>query len=755
MLPEESPPPEPPDPEDAGTATLAASLGFLPFPLSFPFPLPFWSELDPAVVSGGAVVAMLPCAEEADGVEGECAPDCGTFGRYSSPAGPAKAEGARTSEIIPAAQSPTTVLRTIIRNGEGANILPSPTNWLGAMVSTMRQHAGAGLVAAAVVIAAFTQGLFNPTGYAAASIVIWAAVVAGLVGRGLPSAPVGTLAALAGLCLAATVVLAIASVAWASDQGRAFDEGVRVSFYLGLFVLATCTANRPGRAQWVAGLATGLGVILVVALFAFLQPGLLTSGASDVPNAAGRLSYPIGYWNGTAALLAAAALLLAYGATRAPTRLLRSTATATIALALLGIWLANSRGGAAAVLIGGAVLVAASPDRARQLVSVAIGALGAAVLIVVSEQMDALTGGVVDSAMRADGHWMSALCVVVAGVAGAMAWWADSRRLRLRVSRRLGIAIAAVAIAGAVVGMIAANPAERFREFKAPPSVRTGVPVGAAELSSNGRWQFWSVAVDAFESNPIGGVGSGSYEDWWARHASVPLFVRNPHSLPLQQAAELGIPGIVLFLGFLVALALAALRRIGAGRDGDAGILVAVALAGAAGAAVDWTWEIPAVFGPAVICSALLLASAPSRPLARGGYWLGMGTVTAAWIAMIAGGLVVLTDLELQRSKDAAAANRIGEGIDRARAARTIQPWSAEPYTQLAQLEADQGNVSQALVDLKEAEKRDSQDWRLPLIEASLQQRRGDGAAARLAYERAQRLSPIPLASVVPPPNQG
>ncbi len=94
-------------------------------------------------------------------------------------------------------------------------------------------------------------------------------------------------------------------------------------------------------------------------------------------------------------------------------------------------------------------------------------------------------------------------------------------------------------------------------------------------------------------------------------------------------------------------------------------------VAGAVGAAVDWTWEIPAVFGPAVICAALLLASAPARPLARDGYWLGLSTVVAAWVAMVAGGLVLLTNLELTQSRDAAAANRIPEGIDRARAAKT------------------------------------------------------------------------------------
>src|SRR5215218_132450 len=105
-----------------------------------------------------------------------------------------------------------------------------------AMVSTIRQHAGAALVAAGLLTAAFAEGLFNPSGYAAASI------------------------------------------GWASDEGRAFEEAVRVSFFLGLFVLVVCTGTRAGRAEWVAGLTAGLGLIAVVALFAYLQPAVLDSG---------------------------------------------------------------------------------------------------------------------------------------------------------------------------------------------------------------------------------------------------------------------------------------------------------------------------------------------------------------------------------------------------------------------------------------------------------------------------------------------
>jgi hypothetical protein len=626
---------------------------------------------------------------------------------------------------------------------EDAKILTGPKSARTDLASTIRQHAGAGLVAAGVFTAGMAEGFFQPTAYAAGSIVIWAAVIAGLVGRALPTAPVGRTAAVAGICLAATAVLATASVAWASDQGRAFEEAVRVSFYLSLFSLAVCTAAPGARREWLGGLAAGLGALSVVALFAYFQPGILDSGHSEIPNAAGRLTYPTGYWNATAALLAAAVILLAHEGVRAPSGALRTAATAMIPVAALGIWLASSRGGAAAALIGLVVLVAASTDRQRHLLTIAIGAGATAALILAAEQMGPLTSGLLDSARRADGDRMSALVVAVVAVAGWVAWRLDGSRPRLRVPRHVLVTAGVVAAAGLVAAVIAVNPAERFREFKAAPPASGGVPVGAAGLSSNGRWQFWTEAVDAFESAPLGGVGAGGYEDYWAQHADVPLFVRNPHSLPLQQGAELGLPGIVLFLGFVVAVAVAAGRHLAAGLAGDAGVLVAVLVAGSVGAAFDWTWELPAAFGPAVVCAGLLTASAPSPRRLRDGYWLGIGSVALAWVGIIAGGLVVLSQLQLDQSRGAAATNRVADGIDRAEAARTVQPWSAEPYTQLALLEEQRGDTEQALVELKKAEARDSEDWRLPLIEARLQQTRGDESAARTALERARQLSPM------------
>jgi hypothetical protein len=600
-----------------------------------------------------------------------------------------------------------------------------------------------------VLVAAFAEGLFNPTGYAIASIVVWAAIIAGLASGALPTGGVGWLAAAAGLCLAATAVLATASVGWATDQGRAFEEGVRISLFLGLFVLAVCTGTRRDRDQWLIGLTAGLGAVAIVALLAYMQPGLLDSRHSDIPNAAGRLSYPVGYWNGAGALLASTAVLLAHAGMRASTRLWRSVAVAVFPLAILGIWLTSSRGAGFALIAGIVVLIAASSDRSRQLVTVLVGAIGASILIVVAQLLPDLTSDVTDAAMRSDGDIMSAICLPVAAGTGALAWWADGREPALHLSRRVMLVACGLALAAAAVGIVLADPGERLHEFEKAPPTRAGVAIGAADLSSNGRWQFWGGAIDSFADHPVAGVGAGGYEDWWGRNATVALFVRNPHSLPLQQASELGIPGLLLFLGFAAALGIAVLRIARQPPGGDLGVLMAVVLAGGISAAVDWTWEIPAVFGPVVICAGLLLAATPSRPLARSGSVLGIATVATAWVGIVAGSLVALTHLELDRSRDAAAANRIDSGLARARAATTVQPWASEPYTQIALLEEQRGDLPGALTALREAQERDPDDWRLYLTQARLEHERGDNAATTQAIKRAQGLSPLPLDSLI------
>ena len=615
------------------------------------------------------------------------------------------------------------------------------------MSFTIKQHAGAALVAAGVLTASLFDGLFDPVAFAVSSVVIWTAVLAGLLSRSIPTAPVAGTATGAGLCLAALVVLAGASVSWATDQGRAFEEAIRISTYLGLFTLAACTASPRGRKEWIAGLTIGLGIVAALAVASWLQPGLLDDrGLVDsIPEAAGRLSYPIGYWNGLAALLGASAILLAHAGVRAPDARLRAIAVGAMPVPLLGIWFTTSRGAAVAVAVGLAVLLLINRDRGRQLIAVAIGCAGGALAVLIASRMNALTDGLTDSTGRAEGDWMTLILVAVVVATGLAAWLVERSDRGLTLPRSAAVPLMAVAAVVALAAVVAIDPVERFNEFtEAPPESETAgfISAGTSDVSGTGRWQLWGEAVDAFASAPVAGIGAGGFEDWWAQNATIGFFARDTHSLPMQQLAELGLIGLGLLLGFVAAIVLGAWRWLTRGRDGDPAVLIAVIVAGAISAAIDWSWLIPAVLAPVAIAAGLLTASAPAGETRRDSYALGLATVALAWVAMMSAGLVVLTEVKLEQSRSAAADGRLDDAVDRALEARTVQPWSPEPYTQLALLEEERGNLDEALRRLEQAQARDSEDWRLAFTEARLHDQRGDPAAYQEAFERARALNP-------------
>jgi O-antigen ligase len=601
------------------------------------------------------------------------------------------------------------------------------------MISTIRQHAWTGLVAAAALTAALAEGLFEPLGYAAAALAVWSVIAVCVIGRRFDFVPIGRLALIAGLLLAAVTALALLSTLWAKDQGRAFEEGVRAALYLGLFTLAACTAREDARRRWVAGLALGLTIAGGIALFAYLQPGILESGRSEVPNAAGRLSYPIGYWNGAAAMLAMGGVLLAFCGANAATRLMRTLATAAI-------WLTSSRGGLIALGLGWLVMLAVTRIRGRLLKTIVLGGVAGIVLILIGRQLDALTSGALDAARRSDGDTMSVFLAVGTVLTGAVAWTLDHRVPRIHISRGPAIAMLAVLIVAGGLGVALIGPEKRIRDFTEAPAPNAQAQI--VGVNSNGRWQFWKSAADAFDSSPAGGLGAGGWEAFWGAHSTIPRFARNPHSLPMQSAAELGVPGIALLLGFTAVLVTAAVRRLRVRPQADGPVLVGVLVAAAIGAAVDWTWEIPGVIGTAVVCAGLLAATSPPRLGARRA-WLGTLTVLIAYLAIAASALVLFSDIELRRSRAAADTGDFDTAITRARDALTFTPWASAPYTPLALIREDRGDYATALADIEEAEARDADDWRLLLIETRLQTRLGNQAAAAVALREARASSPF------------
>jgi tetratricopeptide (TPR) repeat protein len=622
------------------------------------------------------------------------------------------------------------------------------------------------IVAAALVALALADGGSDPIAYSTGAVAIWSTVLVGIATGWLPRSRPGALALGAGACLAAVAVITGLSAVWASDPGSAFDEAVIALAYAGVFALVLLAAGPGSGRAWLAGLAIGLVAISLLALGARLEPSLFGDGEAELiaalPAAEGRLSDPFLYWNALAGAMAAAIVLLTwFGATAGP-RGWRAAAIASIPPVTLTLYLATSRGGVAIAAIGLAVLLLASRDRLRLLAALALGAAGGGVLIGIAAAREDLVDHPLSEAARDQAGGLELALVAVIAVVGLVAylagpWLVRLRDPSLRLRRPHWIALGAAAAVAVAALAVVADPVERWEEFKRPPDVPQAGE--ARELfargGSSGRYQFWSTALEAFEDDPFKGIGASGYEYYWNEHGSLPMPGPNGHSLVLDTAGELGLFGVAAVAGFAAMVLVGGARRVLRERSAGttpAAPALAVAAAGLAQAAVDWTWENPACFVVTVVCAGLLLGPAtgaeePAAPAAgerrtRRRFAGGVVVLGFSWIAICASALLLLTNLSLSSSRDSFGDGDLEQAADAADDAIDLQPWAAEPRQQLALvLEAERDLVA-ARTEIDEAIERSPEDWRLWLVSARIALEAGDEEAARADATHAQDLAP-------------
>ena len=622
-------------------------------------------------------------------------------------------------------------------------------------------------MAVAYVAIAIGNGGYSSQVQAAATVVVWWAVVVAIALGGWPRSRVPGAALGAGAFLAALAAWTAASLGWTADAGGTFVEVVRVLGYLGLFALIVIASPRASARDWLGGAAIGLMMIAGLALVSRFEPSF--SGdqqlATLLPAAAGRLSYPIGYWNGLAAVMAIGIVLLAWLGAHARAAAARAVAVAVIPLPILVIYMASSRGGVAAGAVGLAVLLAIGPDRARMFAGLAIGGLGGALLVSLASSRHELIDALGNSAAAAQGDQMLAFSIAVIVAVGLLRLMVDEPLEWLdvpyRLTRAVGVGVVVVAIAGIVV----AGPAKRWDEFKSVGRLETQSTYVATHLSSgsgSGRYQFWSAAIDAFKAHPIDGIGAGGYEAYWDRHGSLSVPVRDAHSLFIESMAELGLVGLLIVLGFLGVAIVAGSRRAPTRSPGAVvGAALAVLATGMLSAAIDWTWELPACFGLVVLAMAVLTGPAtlevegamrPPSGVVVGGAgpgprgsprtWLGIATLVVAAVAIWAGGISFLTEAKLSDSRDEVSNGNLPAAAQAARDASSLQPWAADPRLQVALVEELAGHLKAANRDLDEAIDHARDDWQLWFVKARLEVKAGDVHAALRALHRARVLNP-------------
>lgn len=625
------------------------------------------------------------------------------------------------------------------------------------------------LLAVLLFALAFANGGTGLTARTLVALVAWWTVVAAVVLGVRPLTQTSRASLVPGLALAAYAALTLASATWASSAEDAFTEFNRVTLYLGVFFLATML----GRAS-LGRLCDGLGIAIAAVALAGVGTRLFPELPSDrgitdsLSDAATRLSFPIGYWNGLAIFLALGFPLLLRLAIEAATPARRAAALASVPMLSVAIYLASSRGGVLAAGIGVAVFVAAAQRRLAAVQAGAFALGGSLLAIAAVSRGGTLINGPLDSAAAIrEGRFATLALIVIAGLVVAGSLLGGRLRLveRLSLPRpRGGVVVAATAIALLAVFLFG-RPVERFEQFKQPPSAisfseddftKEHLLSGAG----SGRWQFWAGAVDEWKSAPLLGRGAGSFEAWWAENGSIAYFIRDAHSLYLEAFGELGVLGGTLALVFVlggIVVGIGRVRRL-RGRDRlAAAALLATFVAYSVGAGVDWMWETTVVTVVAMIALGLLCGPAteprprpaalgddrPSHPGRRSQTLAGGAAIfVISWVVICAQAIPLLGSIKLEDSESAARAGRLADAARAANTARDIQPWASSPYLQLSLVREQTGALEAAEASIFQAISNDREDWRLWLVAARIQTKLGKIGPARQSLARAVSLNP-------------
>lgn len=622
-----------------------------------------------------------------------------------------------------------------------------------------------------IVYLALRNGGYDTISRGEVGIVVWFGVaVATLVGV-LPAAASSRPArVLVGLLVGFAVWTAV-SFAWTDSAERTAVELARVATYLGFFVLALGLVDT-GRARRVLGaVAAALGLVVVLAALSRLQPSLFPE--QDVSDfirdieLESRLAYPLNYSSALAAFTAAALPLLLAGAAFSRSVWVRSLAIGSLPFAALTLWYTGSGLAIPMTAVALAAFIALTRDRLLVIATLVPAAAAGAVVIAAANGREALDRGLLTDEAASQGDEVLVITLLAAGAAALLQALLVARRSawapRLRppsIPRRSRPAAAVAAIALVVVLAVAAGApgklADQWQEFRSAEGLDPNEGTRTEQVldvSTRGRYEYWQSAINAFESEPLLGIGPGTYEFWWASDGSGEgaIFVREAHSLYLETLAELGIVGLLLIGGFGLVLVAGSVNAVRSAVEDRPGVAAAAAACWvfAAAAGLDWMWEVAAFPIAFLILAAVAVGSRgaggerndPSgggrRRLVRAAPTAVLAAAAIVAIAMPVAGesLVEKSRAELDDGEPEAA-------LEAARDAVSVQPYAATPRIQEALVLEQLGRRAEAVEAGRQAVERESTNWRTWIVLAGIEARAGLAAEAVESYRRANQLNP-------------
>lgn len=537
---------------------------------------------------------------------------------------------------------------------------------------------------------------------------------------------------------AALAALTAVSIAWSVQPDNSWLEANRTLSYLAAFAGAAALARLvPARWPALVGAIALLAIVLSAsALLVKIFPATLDAG-----DALGRLSAPFGYWNATG-LIAALGLApcLWAGARREHGRVLRALTVPAVGILITVVVLSYSRAGVLVAVVGLVCWFALVPLRLRAALVLATGTAGAAAMTGWALGTHSFTHDKVLLAARTTtGHSfglvliLSLALLIIAGFAVTFAM--DRIVLPGGVRRRVGVVLVtlvALVPVGGVVALAASSrgiTGEISHAWTALTKPRAGVtdrPGRLVELGSS-RPLYWSEGLAVGEHALLKGTGALGYLTARTRYTSNPNTVEHAHSYVIETFADFGLIGIALSLGLLVAWGIAAGRSVTARaswaslpgdqaseRGGLVTLLVVVFMFGVH-SAIDWTWFIPGVTVPALLCAGWLAGRGPlASPVGRAAQRRsllrrpGAGAIVTglATLALLAAWIMAqpLRSADADASADVAAGRgNTSAALADARAAATRDPLSVEPLFELSALYGSVGDRTAAYAELLRA----------------------------------------------------
>jgi hypothetical protein len=615
-----------------------------------------------------------------------------------------------------------------------------------------------------ILWAAHDGGYDEDTWYWGALILLAlvAMVVGGLFG---PLRRLGTATKVALGAFILYVAWSYASIAWAAYRGDALSGSNKALLYLLIFTLCALSRWTPRRALWMTTAYTvavgAVGALILLKMALGQHPANLFTE--------GRLISPTGYLNANAALFMTTALLaVALAVRRELPIVLRGVLLAIACEGVQLALLAESRGWLftlPAVLL---VALVVARDRLRIAVAAIIPVIGALVplhrLLHVYEvtAVDHPTASAFDHAAKTAGA-TSLVCCLVVLIAGTLVLVAEDRFKPREVRRSVvlagGLVAAVLALAVASAGAVAATHGHPIRFFNEQwhgfthPSTTNAAQASHFASTGSEREDAWRVALDAFAAHPIGGLGQDNFSDFYTVHGRTGIELAWVHSWELRLLAHTGIVGFLAFIAFLVAAAIAALRRRapkGSLRGAMAGIALLPLIVWLLHGSVDWFWEMPALSAPALAFLAIggaltedgnaVASTVPARSgPARTAVVAAVGVV-AFLVAVVVLSFSYLSVREVSIGSDLRGSNPT-QALAHLQTAADLNPYDSEPGRLAGTIALQSGSYEEALARFGQAAARQPDGWFSWFGAGLAASELGEPAVARRNFEVAKSLN--------------